>query len=247
MSGSKEKGAFDLGVVSSICQNIKNLLDLGIGVSIVVGGGNIVRGKDFYRNEVCQNQAESCPIKVLGEDLPQRGRFCGSIKETADSMGMLSTVINGLLLRDVFGSIGIDAAIVSHLELPFNIESANCFNVSRLINENKVLIFVAGMGLPYFSTDTASIVNGLLARSDLVLKATKTDGVYDKDPEKYKYAKYIKEISYEDVLNQNIQVMDQAAFALAKANNLPILIFSIRENDCFVKAISGEIKHSRVG
>jgi len=221
ISGSREDGAFDLDAVLAICKNIKNVIDAGISVSIVVGGGNIIRGRAFSNSKEIR-------------------------KETADSMGMLSTTINGLLLKDIFKSIGINSVLVSNIKLPFNIESADHSNVSKLIEKNKVIIFVAGTGLPYFSTDTASIISALVSRSDVVLKATKTDGIYDKDPEKYPEAKHIEEINYDEALNANIQIMDQTAFALAKANNLPILVFSIKEDNCFIRALKGEIKHSVV-
>ena len=221
MSGSKDGCTFDLDPVMVIGKSIKNVVDSGIGVSIVVGGGNIIRGRAFTNSKEIQ-------------------------KETADSMGMLATVINGMLLRDVLKTIGINSVLVSNLSLPFNVESADLTNISRLNDENKVVIFVGGTGLPYFSTDTASVISALISRADVLLKATKTDGVYDRDPEKHPEAKHIAKLTYDEAICKNIQIMDQTAFMLAKTNKLPMIIFSIKEENCFLRAINGEIKHSIV-
>ena len=221
LSGSKAESVFDSDSVLAICKNIKNVIDSGIGVSIVVGGGNILRGRAFSSETIVQ-------------------------REAADSMGMLATAINGLMLKGAFESIGIDSTVVSNLQLPFSIESSNTYNIDQLVNQNKIVIFVGGTGVPYFSTDTAAVINALISKSDMLLKATKTDGVYNKDPEKYEDACFIPHITYDEALKQNIQIMDQTAFALAKSQELPITIFSIKEENCFLRAIKGEIKHSVV-
>lgn len=205
----------------AIAEKIQNVINLGIGVSIVVGGGNIVRGSVFSN---CNN----------------------IIRETADSAGMLATVINGLLLNDVLQSVGIDSVVVSNIYFPFDIHKANISSILKYIDEKKVIIFVGGTGISYFSTDTAAVTNAILSRCDIILKATKTDGIYNQDPKKYPNAKHISQISYTDARNLGIDIMESAAFALAQKNNISILVFSMDEPDCFARAIHKKIKHSLV-
>lgn len=191
---------------------------MGIGVSVVVGGGNIVRGR-------------SC----MGID-----------REDADSMGMLATTINGIALHAYLTKIGIDSVLMSNLQLPFGIENSNFRQIQQNIIYGKTLIFVGGAGQPYFSTDTISVINAITTRADIMLKATKTDGIYDKDPKQFEDAKHIPELTHKKALELGVKIMDQTAFAIAMENNIPIMVFSISENNCFVRAIQGDIKHSIV-
>ncbi len=218
MSGSGAFGAFDLGVIQKICQNIKNVVDMGIDVSLVVGGGNIIRGKS------------------LDNDLIDR--------LTSDSMGMMSTVINGLVIRRILQNIGVESIIFSSLDLPFGIQKSS--DISSFDIRNRVVIFVGGTGYPYFSTDTAASINSLLCRANIILKATKTDGIYDKDPAIFNDAIHIPNLTYSDALNQNLKIMDSTAFSIAMENRIKIIVFSIFEDDCFRRALKSDIKCSIV-
>ena len=210
---------FDFSILDKLCNNMLNVFNSGINISLVVGGGNIIRGRDFQNNK--------------------------SIKrETADSIGMLSTVINGIIFREALYQRGIDCIIVSPLDLPFNINKLNPFIINDLCNQNKIIIFVGGLGLPYFSTDTTAVVGAVLSQCDAILKATKTDGIYDKDPNKYPDAKYLNNITYDYALENNLQIMDDSAFLLAKQHQLPIYVFSLSEKNCFIRALNGNIKKS---
>ena len=216
-NGSK----FDFDAISKLCHNIKNVVDSNIDVSLVVGGGNVIRGRDFQDSNIIK-------------------------QETADSVGMLSTVINGILLRDALRGIGINSELVSGLRLPFDILRNDPFNISKLTDEKKVIIFVGGTGLPYFSTDTVSVIAAFMSNCDAILKATKTDGVYDKDPYKFNDAVHISNLTYKDAIGKGLEVMDKTAFALASQRNIPIYVFSAKEDNCFVRVIKSEIKHSVV-
>ncbi|MDR2074609.1 MAG: hypothetical protein LBP31_00070 [Holosporales bacterium] len=215
---SGESLALDFLNANRVCNNVKNLLKEGIAVSIVIGGGNIVRGRSLNKFQ----------------------------RETVDSMGMLATAINGLALQDEFRKIGVDSVVLSQITLPFGIENSNPFNIQKHIENNTVIIFVGGAGISYFSTDTIAVINAIITRSDVLLKATKTDGIYDKDPAKFPEATHIKQISHSEAIEKNLQIMDHAAFSIAMEHNLPIVIFSVNEENCFVNGINGTIKRSLV-
>jgi uridylate kinase len=215
---SGESLALDFSNISRICNDVKSLLDDGIAVSIVIGGGNIVRGRSLNKFQ----------------------------RETVDSMGMLATSINGLALQDEFKKIGVDSVVLSQISLPFGVENSNPFNIQKHIKNNNVIIFVGGAGISYFSTDTIAVINAIITRSDVLLKATKTDGIYDKDPEKFLDAKHIEQISHAKAIENNLQIMDHAAFSIAMEHNLPIIVFSINEENCFVRGVKGTIKRSLI-
>lgn len=217
LSNNNEK--FDNLKLKKLCNDIKNVLNIGINISLVIGGGNIIRGRDFNNNDLIS-------------------------RETADSIGMLSTVINGIIVRDILSKNNIDVEIVSLLDLPFDIKKLNPFTIRKLSEQDKLIIFVGGLGLPYFSTDTISVVGASLSQCDAILKATKTDGVYDKDPNIYPEAKYLEHITYDYALHNNLQIMDNMAFSLAKQFNMPIHVFSLFEDNCFIKALNKSIKTS---
>ncbi len=219
LSNNNEK--FNSLSLQKLCNDIKNVLNNGINISLVIGGGNIIRGRDFNNNELIK-------------------------RETADSIGMLSTVINGIIIRDVLKHNNIDTEIVSLLDLPFNIKKLNPFTIDKLVEQSKLIIFVGGLGLPYFSTDTISVVGASLSHCDAILKATKTDGVYDKDPNIHTDAVHLDNITYDYAMQNNLQVMDDAAFSLAKQLKLPIYIFSLFEDNCFINALNKSIKISIV-
>lgn len=212
---------FDTLKLNKLCNDIVSILNTGTNISLVIGGGNIIRGRDFNNNELIS-------------------------RETADSIGMLSTVINGIIVRDILKKQNIDVEIVSLLDLPFDIKKLNPFTLNELVEQNKLIIFVGGLGLPYFSTDTISVVGASLSHCDVILKATKTDGVYDKDPKLHSDAKHLDNITYDYALQNNLQIMDDTAFSLAKQLNLPIYIFSLFEDNCFIKALNKSIRISIV-
>ncbi|MDR1365054.1 MAG: hypothetical protein LBJ42_00520 [Holosporales bacterium] len=216
---SGAEGIFDSQAISGVCSNIKNVVDSGVKVCLVVGGGNIIRGRDF-----------------------QNCRFM--ITETADTVGMLSTVMNCVIMRDALASCGMSVAAVSTLHLPFNILSNDIYTLNRLLPSNDVVIFCGGIGLPYFSTDTVAVVAAIMARCNVLLKATKTDGIYDLDPRLFANAQYIPELTHSDAIRRCLSVMDQTAFEVASKYKLPIYVFSASEPNCFARAINGEIKMS---
>ncbi|MDR0552902.1 MAG: hypothetical protein LBG13_02310 [Holosporales bacterium] len=208
---------FDFCAARRICSDVKNLIARGTKVSIVVGGGNIIRGRSLE----------------------------GDIRrEAADSVGMCATVINGMILSEIFSELSVSNVILSPINVPFGIENSNIKTIND--NRDKVIIFVGGTGFPHFSTDTAAVINAVMTGADMMLKATKTNGIYDRDPHKYDNAKFIASISYEEAISNNIAVMDKTAFVLAMENNLKIVIFSINEDDCFCRAIDGSISRSVV-
>lgn len=203
------------------CDSIIDIISSKIDVSIVVGGGNIIRGNKIKSNNFIR-------------------------RETADSIGMLATVMNGIMLRECLINRGVDCVIVSAFDLPFNIKKFNPFVIDELIAQHKTIIIVGGLGIPYFSTDTVSVVGASLSRCDAILKASNTDGIYDKDPHKYADATFLKKITYEFAIQHNLQVMDETAFLLARKLNKPIYVFSSSEPNCFTRAIKNEIKCSIV-
>ena len=216
---SHKGSAFDIDIVSGICDNIKKVIDSGTSVSIVIGGGNIIRGRDF------------CHSKIS--------------RETADSVGMLATTMNGIIFREVFRNFGIEAKIVSSLPLPFSVHSSDFENIRKFLN--KTIIFVGGIGYPYFSTDTVSAIAASLSGCDAILKATNTDGVYDKDPHLFPDAKFLSNLTYEYALAHDINIMDKTAFSIMlSSRRIPTYIFSIEEPNCFVNAINKNIKLSIV-
>lgn len=220
ISGEALSGAdciFDSEKVSKVCANIKNLLDTGVAVSIVIGGGNIIRG---------------------------RSAFLDIGRETADNMGMIATSINGLMIQEMLCKIGVESVVLSSVSMPFGIEQTSLPKINQCINNNSVIIFVAGTGVPYFSTDTSAVIYSIMTKSDVLLKATKTDGVYNKDPEKFADVVHIEKISHSETISMGIEVMDKTAFIMAMQKKLKIVVFSIYEDNCFVGAINGSIRHS---
>ena len=218
-SNNNEK--FNSIKLNKLCNDIINVLNTGVNISLVIGGGNIIRGRDFNDNDLIS-------------------------RETADSIGMLSTVINGIIVRDILTKHNVDVEIVSMLDLPFDTKKLNPFILNKLEEQNKLIIFVGGLGLPYFSTDTISVVGASLSHCNAILKATKTDGVYDKDPIIYPDAKHLDNITYDYAIQNNFQIMDNTAFLLAKQLELPIYVFSLFEDNCFVKALNHSIRISVV-
>ena len=201
-------------VLEKLADEIKEIYDLGVEIAIVVGGGNIFRGI----------QGKSLKID----------------KATSDYMGMLATVINALALQNALEKKGIPTRVQSAIEMHQIAEPYIRRKAIRHLEKGRVVIFAAGTGNPFFTTDTAAALRAAEIGADILLKATKVDGIYDKDPNKNSNVKKYEKLSYKEALEKDIKVMDSTAFALCKDENIPILVFSIKEKGNLKKAILGE-------
>ncbi|MBS6599672.1 MAG: UMP kinase [Clostridium sp.] len=202
----------DFNVAKRIALEIKELVDMGIQVGAVVGGGNIWRGRS-------------------GE---------GMDRTTADYMGMLATCINGLALQDSLEQVGVDTRVQTAIEMKAVAEPYIRRRAVRHLEKGRVVIFSAGTGNPYFSTDTTAALRAAEIEAEVILLAKKVDGVYDKDPHKYADAKKYDKLSYLEILDQGLQVMDSTATTLCMDNNIPILVFGLDEPGNIRKAVNGE-------
>lgn len=219
LAGSNEQG-FDFDILNDLSKNIKILTDKGLKISIVLGGGNFIRGSSFSNGVVD--------------------------RVTSDYMGMLGTVMNSLALQSNLEKIGVPSRVMSAISINRVAEPYIKNKASRHLEKNRVVIFASGTGNPFFSTDTAAVLRASEMKSDIIFKGTKVDGIYDKDPIKNKDAKKISKITYSDYLNQDIKVMDATAISLAKDRNLPIIIFSIMDSSNIVDIIDGKGSYSLV-
>ena len=202
----------DFNIAMNIAKAVKELVDMGIEVGAVVGGGNIWRGRS-------------------GE---------GMDRTTADYMGMLATSINALALQDSLESLGVDTRVQTAIEMKEIAEPYIRRRAMRHLEKGRVVIFGAGTGNPYFSTDTAAALRAAEIEADVILLAKKVDGVYDKDPHKYDGAKKYDELSYIEVLEQGLQVMDSTATSLCMDNNIPILVFALDNPENIKRVVLGE-------
>ncbi|MCT8976828.1 UMP kinase [Clostridium sp. CX1] len=211
LAGSKGFG-IDFDVTTQIAKEIKALVDMGVEVGAVVGGGNIWRGRS-------------------GE---------GMDRTTADYMGMLATCINALALQDSLENLGVNTRVQTAIEMREVAEPFIRRRAMRHLEKNRVVIFAAGTGNPYFSTDTTAALRAAEIEADVILLAKKVDGVYDKDPYKYSDAKKFDKLNYIEVLEKGLQVMDSTATSLCMDNNIPILVFGLEQPENIRKAILGE-------
>jgi len=195
-------------IMRLVCEDIKELQEQGIEVGVVLGGGNIFRGLAGAEN--------------YGVD-----------RTTGDSMGMLATVINGLALMDCLEKLGVQVRVQTAIPMDKLAEPFIQRRAIRHLEKDRVVIFVAGTGNPYFSTDTTAALRGSEIHAEVILKATKVDGVYDKDPEKFPDAKKYDEIPYMEALEKRLNIMDATAFSLCMDNRIPILVFSMKESAVF--------------
>lgn len=208
----KQKTGLDFDTVSKICKSIKKIVDLGVEVSIVNGGGN------FWR-----------------------GRTGGSMDRTrADHMGMLATVINSLAIADGLEQLGVDVRVQTAIAMQQIAEPYIRNKATRHLEKGRVVIFGCGTGNPFFSTDTAAALRAAEIEAEIVLKATNVDGVYDKDPHQHDDAKRFDELELIDVLSNGLHVVDSTAASLCMDNKIPILVFSLDNPDNMVKAVLGE-------
>lgn len=201
-------------MIDLIAEQIREMTKLGVETAVVIGGGNIFRGI--------------------------AGHSSGMERTSADYMGMLATVLNALALQNVLEGKGVYTRVQSAIEMKELAESYIRRRAIRHLEKKRVVIFAAGTGNPYFSTDTAAVLRAMEINADVVLKGTKVDGVYDKDPVKNKNAKKFEELSYIDVISKGLQVMDFTAVTLCMDNNLPLIVFNIKEKENIRKVLKGE-------
>ena len=218
LSGEALMGDQEFGissdVITSYAKQIKEIADLGVEVSIVIGGGNIFRGIS--------------------------GAAQGVDRVTGDHMGMLATVINSLALQNSIEKLGVPTRVQTAIEMPKIAEPFIKRRAQRHLEKGRVVIFGAGTGNPYFTTDTAAALRAIEMETDVVIKATKVDGIYDKDPVKYPDAKKYETVTYNEVLAKDLKVMDATAISLCRENKLPIIVFNSLDEGNLKKVIMGE-------
>ncbi|MCL2075979.1 MAG: UMP kinase [Betaproteobacteria bacterium] len=207
-------------VVGKIVREIKAVVDLGVEIGIVIGGGNIFRG--------------------------MAGASAGMDRAAADYMGMLATVMNAMALSDALGQAGIVSRVQSALNIEQVVEPYIRGKAIRYLEMGRVVIFGAGTGNPFFTTDTAAALRGAEIGAEIVLKATKVDGIYSSDPKKDKDATRFQEISFNEAIAENLAVMDATAFALCRDQKLPINVFSIFKPGAFKRIVMGEAEGTMV-
>ena len=205
----------DVDVARSVAEELKAVYQLGVQVAVVVGGGNIFRGVS---------------------------KSAGNMdRASADYIGMLATVMNGVVLQDALEKIGVDTRVLSAIDIPQLAEPFIRRRAVRHLEKRRVVIFAAGTGNPYFTTDSAAALRALEIRADIILKATKVDGVYSADPMLDSAAERYNEITYRQVLERELKVMDASAISLCMDNNLPIIVFNMREPGNIKRVILGEV------
>ena len=205
----------DGNILHRVCGDIKSVYDLGVEVGLVVGGGNIFRG--LSGNEVR-----------------------GVARTTGDYMGMLATVINGMALMDCLEKMKVPVRVLSAIEMNKVAEPYILRRATRHLEKKRVVIFVGGTGNPYFTTDTTAALRANEIGADAILKATKVDGVYDKDPMVHDDAVKFDELPYREALKRRLKVMDATAFAMCQENNMPIMVFNMNEEGSIRRAVLGE-------
>ena len=211
--GGEKGSGFDYDVIRGIARQIASVAQLGVKVGVVVGGGNIFRGM------------RSAP--------PELDRVTG------DHMGMLATVINAICFQDALEGLGVETRVMTSIEISAVAEPYIKRRMHRHLELNRVVIFGAGTGHPYFTTDTAAALRASEMSADVLIKCTKVDGVYNKDPEIHKDATRFDKLSYQDVIREELRVMDTTAVAFCKDNAIPILVLNIEEDGSLMRAIKG--------
>ena len=218
LSGEALMGDLDFGinpdVVNQVAINVKEVIDAGVEVALVVGGGNIFRG-----------------ISLAAE---------GMDRATGDYMGMLATVINSLSLQEGLEKVGLDVRGMSALDMPKIAESYVRRRALRHLEKGRVVIFAAGTGSPFFTTDTAASLRGIEINADAVIKATKVDGIYSADPVKDPSATKYEKLTYDEVLIKKLNVMDATSIALCRDEKMPVVVFDINKEHALMRVIRGE-------
>lgn len=211
LAGNKSFG-LNQDTVNEVAKRVKVISEMGVETAIVVGGGNFWRGRTSE----------------------------GMERTTADYMGMLATVMNSLSLQDALEHIGVPTRVQTAIEMRQIAEPYIKRRAIRHLEKGRVVIFASGTGNPFFSTDTAAALRAAEIEADVILLAKKVDGVYDSDPEKNPNAKKFEHLTHKDVINLNLGVMDTAAAALCRENNIPIYVFGLKEFDNIIRAVKGE-------
>ena len=218
LSGEALMGNQGFGVdplmAAKVAEELKEVHGLGVEMAIVIGGGNIFRG-----------------LKATAQ---------GMDRVSGDLMGMLATVINAIALQDALEKVGVFTRVVSAIEMREVAEPFIRRRAMRHLEKKRVVIFAAGTGNPYFSTDTAAALRAMEIKAEVILKATKVDGIYDADPVKVKSATMYPEIKYIDVLRQGLRVMDTTAISLCMDNSLPIIVFNLLQSGNIQRVVTGE-------
>ena len=204
----------DVSTVDRVAKEISQVCKLGIETCLVIGAGNIFRGLS--------------------------GAAAGMDRASADYMGMLATVMNSLAMQNSLERLGFQTRIQSAISMTEVCETYTRRRAIRHMEKNRIVIFAAGTGNPYFTTDTAAALRASEMDCDAIFKGTKVDGIYDKDPIKYNEATKFNKITYSEVLSKNLRVLDSSAVSLARDNNIPIIVFSIKENNGFLNIIKGK-------
>ena len=213
LAGEKRSG-FDFDVIQRLAGEVKDIVEMGASVGLVIGGGNMVRGAQLSK---------------MGMD-----------RVAADYMGMLGTVINALAVQDVLEKIGLDTRVMTAIGMKEIAEPFIRRRAIRHFEKKRVVIFAAGTGNPYFSTDTAAALRAIQIQADVIVKATSVDGVYSADPKLDPHATRFEKISYKDVIAQELGVMDQTAITLCKENKVPIIVLNIHRHGEVARALQGE-------
>lgn len=213
LMGDKQYG-IDTDKLNEYSREIKKAVDMGCEVAIVIGGGNIFRGVS--------------------------GAAKGMDRVQGDYMGMLATIINGMALQGALEDIGLKTRLQTAIEMDKIAEPFIKRRAVRHLEKGRVVIFGAGTGNPYFTTDTAATLRAIEIGADVILKGTRVDGIYDSDPEKNDNAVKFNNLSFTEVIEKNLKVMDMTAFTLSQENNLPIIVFDMNKEDNLLKIISGE-------
>jgi uridylate kinase len=213
LAGEKGVG-LDYHVVEGLADQIKAVHAMGVHLSLVVGGGNIIRGTSASRE--------------------------GLDRVNADYMGMLATVINALALQDVLEKLGVHTRVMTAIRMESLAEPYIRRRAQRHLEKGRLVIFAGGTGNPFFSTDTAAVLRALEVESDVILKATNVDGIYTGDPKADTGATFIPELSFQEAIVKGYAVMDANAFGLCKANQLPIIVFNIKEPGAIARILRGE-------
>lgn len=209
-----EKHGIDPKMLDSYSQQIKDIVELGGEVGVVIGGGNIYRGL--------------------------KGESQGYDRVKGDYMGMLATVINALALQSALECIGVRSRVMTAIDMEPIGEAYSKLRMEHLLSQKEVIIFAAGTGNPFFTTDTAASLRAVEMGADVLLKGTRVDGVYNDDPEKNPQAIKYEEITFEKAYADNLKIMDLTAFTLCKENNLPIIVFNIHKQENLHKIMVGE-------
>ena len=217
-------GAGNYGIsidtVNNIAANLKKLLLKKTQICVVIGGGNIFRGLEASSQ--------------------------GMDRANADYMGMLATVLNGLALQNALEKIEVQTRVMSAFPIQSICETYIRRRAIRHMEKNRIVICTAGTGNPYFSTDTSAALRAAELDCGVIYKATQVDGIYDKDPKKFKNAKKYSKLTFKKYINENLKVMDTSAIAISRDNKIPIKLFSIQEKNCFVQMFMNKLSHSEI-